>query len=316
MLQVNGSARTAVRGVMGELMEVFRSETYCWSLMSNCLTMAALRSKSVLTSCVSSVDVIAWFGSKPTVARRSFTAGAVATLRIAVLILFVRSADRPAAAITPIQLLKSSSARELLESSARLAQVEDFGLRLAKGRRMANLGPISIVLREEPTARQAPDTLSRYLRLLNASLLTRIEDHGEVVLIREEILMDGALPLRQSVELAVGGRCTADQVAQHLAMDRRTLHRHLQAGGQTFSSMMKAVRAEFAVRQIRDSGRSMADLAELMGFSGPSALAFWFRRNFNCTVSAWRKTHLAAETALLQMQENRGYSSQLPTRNP
>ncbi len=121
------------------------------------------------------------------------------------LILFVRSADRPAAAITPIQLLKSSSARELLESSARLAQVEDFGLQLAKGRRMANLGPISIVLREEPTARQAPDTLSRYLRLLNASLLTRIEDHGEVVLIREEILMDGALPLRQSVELAVGG---------------------------------------------------------------------------------------------------------------
>lgn len=290
---------------------------------------------------------------------------------------------------TPISVM---AVRELLESSAKAAGVEDIGLQLARGRRMSNLGPISIVLREEPTARAALDTLSRYLRLLNASLLTRIEDHGDVVIIREEFLIDGAASVRQSMELAVGvmyrileellgtqwkprrvcfshrpphdmsshramfgshlefnssfngivcaardlaarlpnaetgmapyarrfleqalsdsrtitldaarqlvaallpgGRCTADQVAQHLAMDRRTLHRHLQTDGQTFSSLVQAVRAEFAMRQIRDSDRSMAELAELLGFSGPSALAFWFRRKFGCTVSAWRKAHL------------------------
>ena len=290
---------------------------------------------------------------------------------------------------TPISVI---AVRELLESSAKAAGVEDIGLQLARGRRMANLGPISIVLREEPTARTALDTLSRYLRLLNASLLTRIEDHGDVVIIREEFLIDGTASVRQSMELAVGvmyrilaellgtewkprrvcfshrpphdmsshramfgsnlefnssfngivcaardlavrlptadtgmapyarrfleqalsnsrtnttgaarqlvaallpgGRCTADQVAQHLAMDRRTLHRHLQADGETFSSLMQAVRAEFALRQIRDSDRSMAELAELLGFSGPSALAFWFRRKFGCTVSAWRKENL------------------------
>jgi AraC-like DNA-binding protein len=283
--------------------------------------------------------------------------------------------------------------RELLESSATAANVEDFGLQLARGRRLANLGPISIVLREEPTARQALDTLGRYLRLLNASLLTRIEDHDDVVIIREDFLLEGAASVRQSMELAVGvmyrileellgpewrprrvcfshrpphdksshlaffgpklefngsfngivcaardlatplpmadtgmapyarrfldqalsrsrnnttdaarqlvaallpgGRCTADQVAQHLAMDRRTLHRHLQADGETFSSMMQAVRSEFALRQIRDSDRSMAELAELLGFSAPSAFAFWFRRRFGCTVSAWRKSQLA-----------------------
>ena len=286
---------------------------------------------------------------------------------------------------TPISAV---AVRDLLEASARAAQVEDFGLQLARGRRLANLGPISIVLREEPTARQALDTLLRYLRLLNASLLTRIEDAQDVVIIREEVLLDGAVPVRQAIELAVGvmfrilqellgpqwqprqvcfshrapanhsshralfgahlefnssfngivcaardlqtplpkadsgmapyarrfleqtlsrtgnntaqaarqlvaallpgGRCTADQVAQHLAMDRRTLHRHLQADGESFSSLMQAVRSEFALRQIRDGDHAMAELAELLGFSGASAFAFWFRRRFGCTVSAWR----------------------------
>ena len=295
---------------------------------------------------------------------------------------------------TPISVV---AVRELLESSARAANAEDFGLQLARGRRLANLGPLSIVLREEPTARQALDTLSRYLRLLNASLITRIEDHGDVVIIREEFLMDGVAPVRQSMELAVGvmyrildellgtewqprrvcfshrppqdmgshralfgpnlefnssfngivcatrdlaarlptadtgmapyarrfleqalsqnrtnttdaarqlvaallpgGRCTADQVAQHLAMDRRTLHRHLRADGENFLSLMQAVRAQFAVRQIRDSDRSLAELAELLGFSGPSALAFWFRRRFGCTVSTWRNAQPAKTSA-------------------
>lgn len=286
---------------------------------------------------------------------------------------------------TPISV---TAVRELLETSARVAKVEDFGLQLARGRRLANLGPLSIVLREEPTARQALDTMSRYLRLLNASLITRIEDHDDVVIIREEILTDGATSVRQSMELAVGvmyrilgellgtqwrprrvcfshrppgdlashramfgpniefngsfngivcaardlaarlptadtgmapyarrfleqalsssrtntmdaarqlvaallpgGRCTADQVAQHLGMDRRTLHRHLKADAMTFTSLTQAVRRELALRQIRDSDRPLVELAELLGFSGPSALAFWFRRQFGCTVSQWR----------------------------
>ncbi len=298
--------------------------------------------------------------------------------------LSVRCMDNPE---TPISV---HAVRQLLEASAQAAGVEDFGLQLALGRRLANLGPLSIVLREEPNARQALDTLCRYLRLINASLLTHIEDHGELVIIREDILMDGAASVRQSMELAVGvmvrilqellgpawrpqqvcfahrppahiaryralfgsqvrfnsdfngivctakslmvplpaadagmapyarrfldqalssmrgstrdaarqlvaalipgGRCTADQVAQHLGMDRRTLHRHLLADGESFSSMLQSVRCEFAKRQIRDSDRSLAELAELLGFSGASAFAFWFKKSLGCTVSEWRKT--------------------------
>jgi AraC-like DNA-binding protein len=290
---------------------------------------------------------------------------------------------------TPISVI---AVRDLLESTAATAGIEDFGLQLAAGRRLANLGPLSIVLREEPTARQALDTLSRYLRLLNASLITRIEDHADVVIIREEILLEGDTSVRQSMELAVGvmyriladllgkhwkprqvcfthraphdlsshralfgsrpqfnadfngivcatrdltaqlptpdtglapyarrfldqvmtrtpthtidaarelviallpgGRCSASQVAQHLGMDRRTLHRHLKADGMSFHEMMHAVRRDLASRQVRESDRSLTELAALLGFSGPSALAFWFRRHFGCTVRQWRASSL------------------------
>ncbi|MFM6992808.1 MAG: AraC family transcriptional regulator, partial [Rhodoferax sp.] len=94
--------------------------------------------------------------------------------------------------------------RQLLEVSAEASGTEDFGLRLSASRRLSNLGPISIVLREEPTGLAALETLGRYLRLINASLRTQIDYFPEVIVIREDIVVDGAAPMRQSVELAVG----------------------------------------------------------------------------------------------------------------
>jgi AraC-like DNA-binding protein len=278
--------------------------------------------------------------------------------------------------------------RELLEASAAASRTEDFGLQLARKRRLSNLGPISAVMREAGTAREALDVLCRYMRLLNAALLTRIEDHEDLSVVREDVLTDERGSARQSIEMAVGvlyriiaelfgpnwkprrvcfehrpphgptmhralfrvevefnesfngivctaqdlmapltasdshlapyarrfldqalstagessaynarqiitallpsGRCTADQVAKHLGMDRRTLHRHLIAEGTTFSLLLRTVRSEFASRHILDSDRSLAELADLLGFSTPSAFAFWFRKNFGMTVSMWK----------------------------
>lgn len=296
-----------------------------------------------------------------------------------------RSLDDPE---TPIS---AAAVRQLLESSAEAADIEDFGLRLASRRHLSNLGPISLVLREEPTGLQALESLCRYLRLLNASLLTRIEQSPALIVVREEFLLDQTAPTRQAMELAVGvmfrilrellgpqwqprrvcfshraprdmathraflgpnvefncefngivcaradlearlprtdpdmaryarqfldkalartrvdtretvrqligallpgGRCTADQVAQHLGVDRRTIHRRLEAEGESFSSLLQSVRREFAIRQIRDADRPLAEVAELLGFSAPSAFAHWFRRAFGCSVSAWRRAH-------------------------
>lgn len=291
--------------------------------------------------------------------------------------------------VNPDTPISTSAVRELLENSAAAANVEDFGLRLAMRRRLSNLGPISAVMSEAPTVREALESLCRYMRLINASLMTRIEDHGNAVLIRESILVNDKNSVRQSIEMAVGvlyrsleellgpswrprsvcfehrppdsatchktlfrsavefnsgfngivchardlaahrpagdsqmalyarrfldqalsgandstthtirqvivailpnGRCTADQVARHLGVDRRTLHRRLAAEETSFSSLLQAVRCELASRQIRDGDRSLSELADLLGFSSSSAFAFWFKKHFGMTVSNWRK---------------------------
>jgi AraC-like DNA-binding protein len=86
-----------------------------------------------------------------------------------------------------------------------------------------------------------------------------------------------------------GGRCTSDQVAKHLGVDRRTLHRRLSAEGTNFLALLQSVRSELASRQILDSDRSLTELADLLSFSSSSAFAFWFRKHFGMTVSRWKK---------------------------
>lgn len=105
----------------------------------------------------------------------------------------------------PELLIPRDAARELLEITARATHTEDLALRLAARRRLSALGPISLVLREAATPREALDTLCCYLQLVNASLLLDVEDAGSVVVIREELLPTPGLQMRQSVELAVGG---------------------------------------------------------------------------------------------------------------
>lgn len=289
----------------------------------------------------------------------------------------------------PETLIPSHLVREVLEVSARATGVEDFALRLAARRTFSNLGPISLVLKEEPTPRKALDTLSRYLKLLSATLITRIEDAGQAVIIREELLPSPGLATRQAMELAVavkfrilreligpqwrpqqvcfthrhpvdiapyraffgiapmfnqsfnglvctaadlqmprtpdnpgaarfardyleaalryreegvrescrdlilallpGGRCTAEQVARHLRVDRRTLHRYLSAEGVTFSAVLNQVRCELAVRHLQESDLPVGEVAGLLGFSAHSSFSHWFRAAFGCSVSHWRK---------------------------
>jgi AraC-like DNA-binding protein len=84
------------------------------------------------------------------------------------------------------------------------------------------------------------------------------------------------------------GLCSADSVAARLGVDRRTVHRHLEREGKTFSSIMDAVRAELVTRYIDNRERPLASVAELLGFSALSAFSRWFRSEFGCSVSQWR----------------------------
>lgn len=294
----------------------------------------------------------------------------------------------------PEMLIPRDAVRELLEITARATHTEDFALRLAAQRRLSSLGPISLVLKEEATPRAGLDTLCRYLKLVNASLIIHVEDAGGVVIIREDLLPSPGLQMRQSVELAVGtmfqmlgeligedwqpldvcfthrppkdvsphrtffrrsvkfnqefnglvcrasdlskprksvdqvaagfarkyleaaltnrtesaqetcrqlilallpgGTCTAAEVARHLRVDRRTLHRRLDAEGLTFSGLLDHVRAELARRHLQESDMPLGEVAELLGFSSPSSFSHWFQKSFGCSASQWSKRALAA----------------------
>ena len=82
------------------------------------------------------------------------------------------------------------------------------------------------------------------------------------------------------VMLLPTGGCSIDRAAQHLGVDRRTVHRRLLREGHTFSSIVEKVREELAERYLKDRRRSLADVSSLLGFATPSGFSHWYRRRF------------------------------------
>ena len=94
--------------------------------------------------------------------------------------------------------------RELLETSAQRSGQEAFGLLMAETRLLSNLGPVGLLVREQATLRLAIEALMRHSRKLNAALYFTIEEAGDVVVLREELIVGDGSPVRQSTELAIG----------------------------------------------------------------------------------------------------------------
>jgi AraC-like DNA-binding protein len=92
----------------------------------------------------------------------------------------------------------------LLDASARAAQADDFGLRMAEMRQFSNLGPLAFVVREQPTLRRALESMVLHMGLQNEALAMRIEEGDGVVVIRLQILSEQPVALRQATDLAVG----------------------------------------------------------------------------------------------------------------
>jgi AraC-like DNA-binding protein len=93
--------------------------------------------------------------------------------------------------------------------------------------------------------------------------------------------------------MLAGGRCTSEQLARHLGVDRRTVHRHLADEGETFRSLLQATRMDLARRLVGESDLPLADVATLLGFSVASAFSAWFAKSFGCSATSWRKEHHA-----------------------
>jgi AraC-like DNA-binding protein len=86
------------------------------------------------------------------------------------------------------------------------------------------------------------------------------------------------------------GCCSVEEVAQHLGVDRRTVHRHLGRSGETFSSLLDEVRAELVEgylegNKVEGNKGRLTDVADLLGFSAPSAFSRWHKRHFGFTLT-------------------------------
>lgn len=276
----------------------------------------------------------------------------------------------------------------LLELSAEASHRADFGLLLAERRRFSNLGPISLVLRDEPDVRSALELLVRHEYMYNEMLHSRLSEARGLATLRVSLEVGEAMSTRQATELAVGafhgvlrsflgdrwqplsvcfthdsptdsgthrrlfgpvvefgrefngivfyaselkapnpmsdpllrtyarqyfesiavardttvldrvselievllptGRCSIEQVADSLGIDRRTVHRHLAASGETFSSVLNTTRIQLAEQLVANPRRSFTEIAGLLGFSAPSAFSRWFRERFGCSPRDWR----------------------------
>src|SRR5678815_63142 len=88
--------------------------------------------------------------------------------------------------------------------------------------------------------------------------------------------------VRESIVRLLGiGPCTIALVAQHMGVDRRTIHRRLEDEGQTFSTLLDEVRRELAQRYIEGTRRTLSEVASLLGFSEPSSFSRWYRKQFH-----------------------------------
>ena len=302
----------------------------------------------------------------------------------------------------PDRWIPTVAIAQLLEESAQESGRDDFGLRLAELRTMSNLGPISLVLREEPDARSVLELMIRYEHTYNESLHLELVEHNGVAFIRVQLSFDNqTVAHRQSKELVLGvltrllreflgadwlpasvslphpapadlethrrvlgprlefdqphaglvvydadldkplahadpglrayahgmlrslgppkgesetervrrliesllpaGRCSAQQVARHLGVNRRTLHRRLTTEGTTFAAVLDETRGSVAERLLLNGRLTVTEISQSLGFAAPSGMSRWFRDQYGRSPTTWlseRREQAAQDTGI------------------
>lgn len=110
----------------------------------------------------------------------------------------------PAGLAVQDRWIPAAAVARLLEISAAASGREDFGLSLAEFRRLANLGPLALVIREEPDVRNVLEMLIRYEHTYNQAISIRLSEAHGLATIRMDLELGEPVGTRQATELAVG----------------------------------------------------------------------------------------------------------------
>jgi AraC-like DNA-binding protein len=110
----------------------------------------------------------------------------------------------PAAIANPDNPIAVRALVQILELSASASGIEDFGLRLSELREFTNLGPMSLVARDEPVVRGALGIFIAHLHLHNEALRIDMKERAGQATLSLHLELGEPLAMRQSIELGVG----------------------------------------------------------------------------------------------------------------
>lgn len=114
---------------------------------------------------------------------------------------------------------------------------------------------------------------------LRRVLVSRV-DNAQAVAVKVEAAIRALMPFAD---------CNREQVAQIASLSERTMQRRLAEAGTNFQALRDRVRADIALKYLRQSRLSAAQITEILGYSEPAAFSRAFRRQHGLTPSAARQ---------------------------
>jgi AraC-like DNA-binding protein len=99
---------------------------------------------------------------------------------------------------------------------------------------------------------------------------------------------------RLLANLMACGEANADAACRRLKLSRRTLQRRLQAEKTSFQKILQEVRADLAVRYLRDERLKALEVAMLLGYSSISSFTTAFKSWYDMPPAEYRQRILRA----------------------
>jgi AraC-like DNA-binding protein len=101
----------------------------------------------------------------------------------------------------PEMHISAAAARDLWELCGR--DHEDFGLRVSERRTVANMGPVTLILREQRTLRAALEAVIRHLAVHTQAVIVTVEEIDDLAIVRLTPKFETPGPARQMMETSV-----------------------------------------------------------------------------------------------------------------
>ena len=87
------------------------------------------------------------------------------------------------------------------------------------------------------------------------------------------------------------GDCSIERVANFLAINKRTLQRHLKSHDTNYKELLEEVRFDIAQRYMRETNGSLTTLADMLCYSELSVFSNAFRQRHGISPRAWKSQH-------------------------